>query len=85
MCLNFQDENRWLHPGEVGINYRMVAKDNHRPKIPVPMNQMAALPDPNAPAPDTCPKVGDCCGVFTGAMNPYYVNLLTTPYKGMDC
>lgn len=29
--LNPQDENRWLHPSEVGINYRMVVKDNYRP------------------------------------------------------
>jgi len=29
--LNPQDENRWLHPSEIGINYRMVVKDNYRP------------------------------------------------------
>ena len=30
LLLNPQDENRWLHPSEVGINYRMVVKDNYR-------------------------------------------------------
>jgi hypothetical protein len=29
--LNPQDENRWLHPSEIGINYRMVVKDNFKP------------------------------------------------------
>ena len=30
LLLNPQDENRWLQPSEVGINYRMVVKDNYR-------------------------------------------------------
>src|SRR3990172_7327290 len=72
MCLNFQDENRWLNPAETNINYRMVVKDNHRPKIPVPIDQTLALPDPNAPKPDTAVPVGNCVGVFKGAMHPYY-------------
>lgn len=29
-----QDEQRWLQQAEVGINYRMVVKDNHVPCIP---------------------------------------------------
>jgi len=85
MCLNFQDENRWLMPAEVGINYRMVVKDNHRPKIPVPLDQTLALPNPNAPKPDTTPPVGNCWGVFTGAMNPNYVGLYGLPYHGPEC
>ena len=39
-----QDEKRWLHQAEVGINYRMVVKDNHVPCIPVPMHQTNVLP-----------------------------------------
>jgi hypothetical protein len=31
LLLNPQDENRWLQPSEVGINYRMVVKDNYTP------------------------------------------------------
>lgn len=84
MCLNFQDQNRWLHPGQVGINYRLVVKDNHRPKIPVPLDQTLALPDPNAKMPNTRPSE-DCWGVFKAPMHEYYVNLLTTPYTGKDC
>jgi hypothetical protein len=34
LCLNPQDEERWLQLSEVGINYRMVVKDNHVPCIP---------------------------------------------------
>lgn len=44
LCLNHQDENMWLHPGEIGINYRMVVKDNHRPCVPQPLNPNPALP-----------------------------------------
>jgi hypothetical protein len=46
ICLDPQDQSRWEHPSELGINYRMVVKDNHRPCIPKPMNQYAALPKP---------------------------------------
>lgn len=44
LCLHHQDENRWLHPGEIGINYRMVVKDNHRPCVPKPLDPRAGLP-----------------------------------------
>ena len=44
LCLHHQDENRWLHPSEVGINYRMVVKDNHRPCIPKPLDPTPTLP-----------------------------------------
>jgi hypothetical protein len=85
MCLNFQDETRWLNPNEVNISYRLVAKDNHRPKIPVPMDQTLALPDPDAKAPNTTPDAENCWGVFLSPMNDYYKDLNTTPYTGKDC
>jgi hypothetical protein len=44
ICLNPQDPSRWEHPGEIGINYRMVVKDNHVPCIPHPIDQTPALP-----------------------------------------
>lgn len=44
LCLDPQDRTRWEHPGEIGINYRMVVKDNHVPCIPHPIDQTPALP-----------------------------------------
>ncbi len=44
LCLNPQDESRWLHPGNIGISYRLVAKDNSVPCIPIPLDQNPALP-----------------------------------------
>ena len=44
LCLNPQDSSRWEHPGEIGINYRMIAKDNHVPCVPQPIDQTLALP-----------------------------------------
>src|SRR3989304_5949874 len=55
LCLDPQNENRWLQPSEIGINYRMVVKDNHTPCIPYPMNPCLVLPNPtNKPVID-CP------------------------------
>jgi len=42
--LDHQDRTHWELQGEVGINYRMVAKDNHVPCIPRPIDQTPALP-----------------------------------------
>ena len=39
-------QERVLIPFDNNINYRMVAKDNHRPIIPKPLDQTAALPKP---------------------------------------
>lgn len=44
LYLNPQDRNRWEHPGEIGINYRLIAKDNHIPCIPHPIDPTLALP-----------------------------------------
>lgn len=57
LCLNPQDEDRWLNPSQVGINYRMVVKDNHVPCIPVPNPGLDLLPPQNEkgfPACDPC-------------------------------
>lgn len=49
LCLNPQDENRWLHPSEVGISYRMVVKDNHVPCIPKLLDPAPVLPKGSGP------------------------------------
>jgi hypothetical protein len=41
-----QDEKRWYQQAPVGINYRMVVKDNHVPRIPVLIDQSPCLPKP---------------------------------------
>jgi len=47
LCLDPQDLNRWEFPGEIGINYRLVAKDNHVPLIPSPSADMSVFPKPS--------------------------------------
>lgn len=42
--LDHQDPTRWENQGEIGINYRMVVKDNHVPCIPKPIDQSPAFP-----------------------------------------
>jgi hypothetical protein len=69
LCLNPQDLERIIHPGEVGINYRMVAKDNHRPCIPKLIDQSHALP-PQRELPG-CPTIHSVCGSFTEPLNRY--------------
>ena len=44
LLLQPQDEHRWLHQAQVGINYRMVVKDNHVPCIPRLIDQTPCLP-----------------------------------------
>jgi hypothetical protein len=44
LCLNPQDINRWEMPMETGINYRLVAKDNHVPCVPKLIDQSSSLP-----------------------------------------
>ncbi len=46
ICLDPQHPSRWEHPSEIGINYRMVVKDNHRPCIPKPLDVNPSLPRP---------------------------------------
>jgi len=79
LCLNPQDESRWLHPSEVGISYRNVVKDNHVPCIPKMIDPTPLLPTGNGvyrPA-DRCPKIKaqapapdqELCGVFRDPMH----------------
>lgn len=42
--LDHQDPTRWENQGEIGINSRMVAKDNHVPCVPIMLSQEEALP-----------------------------------------
>jgi hypothetical protein len=68
LCLNPQDENRWLHPSEVGINYRNVVKDNHVPCVPRPIDPTPLLPKGGDIA--TCPRV-EVCGVYMDPMHSH--------------
>uniref|UniRef100_A0A6C0J765 Uncharacterized protein n=1 Tax=viral metagenome TaxID=1070528 RepID=A0A6C0J765_9ZZZZ len=70
LCLDPQDENRWLHPSEIGISYRMVVKDNHVPCIPVLIDQTPALPTGGGPIP--CKNIeANTCGVFIDGLHPH--------------
>ncbi len=44
LYLDPQDEARWLQPSEVGVNCRMMFKDNHVPCLPKLIDQSPALP-----------------------------------------
>uniref|UniRef100_A0A6C0BM64 Uncharacterized protein n=1 Tax=viral metagenome TaxID=1070528 RepID=A0A6C0BM64_9ZZZZ len=68
ICLDPQTPSRWEHPGEVGINYRMIVKDNHVPCIPQPIDQTAALP-PGGELP--CETLKPMCLPPITAMNSY--------------
>lgn len=45
LCRNPQDKA--LVPFDYNINYRLIAKDNHRPCIPKPIDQTPSLPEKN--------------------------------------
>lgn len=68
LCLNPQDENRWLHPSEVGISYRNVVKDNHVPCVPRPIDPTPLLPKGGRIP--TCPRV-NVCGVYNSPMHAH--------------
>lgn len=70
MCLNPQDEQRWLHPSEVGISYRNVVKDNHVPCIPKPMDQSAFQPKGRGPV-GCVKKSVTFCGVHREPMHKH--------------
>ena len=67
LCLNPQDENRWLHPSEVGISYRNVVKDNHVPCVPKLVDPTPLLPTGSGVI--ECPKVQNTCGVFRESLH----------------
>jgi len=69
LCLDPQDENRWLHPSEVGISYRNVVKDNHVPCVPKLIDQTPALPKGSGPV--KCPRVQNTCGVFREGLHKH--------------
>jgi len=72
LCLQPQDEDRWLHPSEIGISYRNVVKDNHVPCIPRPVDQTLALPK-GGKLP--CQMIQPSCGNYLGALHPTYEQL----------
>jgi hypothetical protein len=67
LCLNPQDENRWLQLSEVGISYRNVVKDNHVPCIPNMIDPTPLLPTGKGTI--ECPKVQNTCGVHREPMH----------------
>jgi hypothetical protein len=81
LCLNPQDVNRWLQPSEIGINYRMVVKDNHTPCIPCPISQTAVLPCPeNKPVIDCKCPMDYLCPRYTFG-SPLYNSYYREPSK----
>lgn len=68
ICLNPQDETRWLAQGEVGISYRLVAKDNHVACVPYPVDPVSAMPRGGDIA---CNLVVPTCSAYTSPMNNY--------------
>lgn len=83
VCLDPQHPSRWEHPSEIGINYRMVVKDNHRPCIPQPIDQTLALPKPQAKSikEGKAVRVGDTyMGDQTGIIDKLPKNRVTLSY-----
>ena len=73
--LDHQDRTRWENQGEIGINYRMVAKDNHVPCIPKPIDQSAGLPKAkNLP----CKQIVPTCANPIEPLHNYYLASSTT-------
>lgn len=83
ICMDPQHPSRWEHPSEIGINYRMVVKDNHRPCIPRPMDQTAVLPAPQRKAileGGAVTKNGQNLGNGSGIMDGLPKNRVTLSY-----
>lgn len=72
LCLQPQDESRWLLPSECGISYRNVVKDNHVPCVPIPVDPTPLLPK-GGELP--CPPIKPSCGNYLKPLHPEYVNL----------
>lgn len=73
--LDHQDPTRWELQGETGINYRLVAKDNHVPCIPRPIDQTPALPQPRALP---CKPIVPTCANFIEPLHNHYKGTSTT-------
>jgi len=73
--LDHQDPTRWELQGETGINYRLVAKDNHVPCIPRPIDQTPALPRPR---PLPCQPIIPTCANPVLPLHNHYKGTSTT-------
>lgn len=67
--LDHQDPTHWELQGEVGINYCLVAKDNHVPCIPRPIDQTPALP---VGKPIPCQPIVAACANPIGPLHNHY-------------
>ena len=65
LCKNPQENV--IIPFDWNINDKLLAKDNHRPCIPTPIDQTNVLPDINSELPKE--KIDCNIGVFTGKLN----------------
>lgn len=72
--LNPQDTNRWQQVAEVGINNRLVVKDNHIPCIPKPIDQHPLLPK-TPPAKMPCDPTYPVCSNYTAPLHTDYLHL----------
>ena len=70
LCLNPQE--RVLMPFDHNINNRLVAKDNHRPCIPKPIDVNHSLPQGNDDL--VCNNTISTCGVPTGPPSIHWQN-----------
>ena len=71
--LNPQDGTRWFQVAEIGVNNRLVVKDNHIPCIPKLIPQEPALPGPAKPLP-YIPTVPICAN-YTAPLHDSYASL----------
>jgi hypothetical protein len=80
--INPQDERRWLQQASVGINYRMVVKDNHVPVIPKLIDQTSCLPRPHAtdPIKVNATLSNGYMGTYIGPLHKY--NKSRTSFSG---
>ena len=76
LCINPQNLGLIEHPGEININYRLIAKDMHRPCIPEPMDQTLALPKGTGGIPCE-PIMSSACAAYTGELRNGYERYAT--------
>jgi hypothetical protein len=62
LCLNPQDPDRWEYPAQIGINYRLVVKDNFVPVVPDVTSFTKTNPDSDPIYPRPGPN---CLPTFT--------------------
>ena len=72
LSMDPQNPERWLQTAEIGINNRMVVKDNHIPCIPKPLNEQRLFPvGGKMPCDLTLPV----CSNYTAPLHADYVHL----------